>query len=164
MGKERRKVQVVMTEVESGECLSLEDEDGVFVDMPAGIPSVEEMSTTDARDASCGLEGNGESESLGELHGILDQVTEENRCSKQELTVQQLENARTLEELEHQKHTVAQLQSDLEATALSTRVEELERELRKERERERARSAWRLNCEQISRYDVELTEKAKLMC
>ena len=41
--------------------------------------------------------------------------------------------------------------------ASSTRVEELERELRKERER--ARNAWRMNCEQISRYDAELAEK-----
>ena len=34
---------------------------------------------------------------------------EENRRLKQELTVQQVENARTLEELECQKQTVAQL-------------------------------------------------------
>ena len=27
------------------------------------------------------------------------------------------------------------------------------------RERERARNAWRLNCEQIARYDTELVEK-----
>ena len=69
MGKEPRNVQVVMTEAESGECLSLEDKDGVFVDVPAGIPSVEEMSTADARDASCGLEGGGESESLEQRIG-----------------------------------------------------------------------------------------------
>ena len=84
-------------------------------------------------------------------------MTEENRRLKDELTSQQLENAKTLEALEHHKKLAADLRSELDTERSSTRVEQLASELKKERER--AKKTWRLNCEQIAGHDAELAEK-----
>ena len=91
---------------------------------------------------------------LEELRGELEQVTEENKRLKEELTNQQRENAETLEMLDQQTAELEQVKTDLAEAASSSCVEELTSEL--QRERERAKSAWRLNCEQVVRCDAEL--------
>ena len=92
---------------------------------------------------------------LGELRHSLDVAAEENRRLKEELTAQQRENAGTLESLDNLESHMSELEHTLEIA--NNRIGELSSELK--REREKARSAWRLNCEQIASYDSELVEK-----
>jgi hypothetical protein len=75
------------------------------------------------------------------------------------------EGTEMAEALEEQTQHVTTLQRDLEAveSASSARIKDVTGEL--EQERERARIAWRLNCQQIARYDAELLKKrVKSLC
>ena len=142
------------------------DGDRVFVKGTAvgerDAPAVGDGAGERGREGREGDEGEEEEEheaSVEELKRQLQALMRENEQLKEELAAQWQEKAGVAEELESQTQRADALQHDLEAAKSSSGVEELTGEL--EKEKERARSAWRLNCEQIAWYDAELVEKEK---
>ena len=160
MGKEPRNVQVLVTEGETGEERpDLMDGDGVFV-RGAAVQGRDAPAPTDGDRERSGEEGGSSEASGEELRRLLREATRENERLREELAAQREEKAGLAEELDTQTHRADALQRDLEAAKSSGRVGELAGELEKEREKVRsARSAWRLSCEQLARYDSELAEK-----
>ena len=155
MEREPRNVQVLITEAESGEALTLQDEGGVFVEAtlseehdPSSAAEETEGIATDTGDE------RGQQEDSEGLPQELERIDAENRQLREQLVEQQEENTRITEALVRERVRVR----DVEATS-TARIEELSSELKKEREK--ARVVWLLNCEQIAQYDRDLDEKER---
>ena len=108
MGKEP---QVVIVETESGvERLSLQDEGGIIVD--AGDSELEAETTEVTPLSNLGSVAGDEeaATSMEEMQHELQVVTDENKRLKEELTIQQVENAETREGMESLQQEVLDLQ------------------------------------------------------
>ena len=107
MGKEPRNVQVVIVETESGvERLSLRDEGGIFVDAGDSDLEAETPEVTPLIDLSSVAGDDEAATSTEEMQHELQVVTEENKRLKEELTIQQVENAETREGMERLQQEV----------------------------------------------------------
>ena len=133
MGKEPMNVQVVVTGAAGTP--ALQDEGGVFVETTDDGVEDGEHSPEDR----AALEED--AESLEELQSRLETVMRE--------------KAEAESALEERSQRVATLEAS--ETASAARIRDLIGEL--ESEKERARTMWRLNCDQIARYDTELVER-----